>query len=149
MTVNVRPFDPDRPDDIAFIADSWIRSYLNTRRYDKDSYEIAAMSLREYIKWALSSFEVAVAETDDGGDLVGWIAYDSENAVLVYVYVKLKYRKNGYATTMVNDLVRGSFEGKLHACFQTPAMFWMGPKWGAIVDEWDSLDRFFFASQEG
>jgi GNAT superfamily N-acetyltransferase len=144
--ITVREIDTDNSDDVAFVTDSWIRSYLGPRHYDRASYDVAARNVRDVVSWVVGSFTVAIAECD--GELIGWIAFDHETHTLFYVYVKLRFRRNGYATRMVQDLVRGDDRDcPIRAAFQTPAMHWMAPRWGAVVDEWDALDQFMFATQ--
>lgn len=96
-----------KADDAALIFDSWTRSLSRTLHPAErgDEYWTAQ---KELIATTLESRDAVVLVAERDGEILGWLCGErAKPAVLHYVYVKRKHRRQGVARDLVSALLDG------------------------------------------
>lgn len=83
-----------RPDDLAFVLDSWLQSYRDNNPEARALPRALFYSMhRRVVERLLARSLVVVAcAKDNPNHILGWAAYETEPGVLHYLYVKAAYR---------------------------------------------------------
>lgn len=93
-----------RPDDLRYVMDSWLKSYLagRTHAWRHVDYKRAVRGHRRVVDELRKRARIRIA-VDPAADFVilGWACADSE--CLHYVYVKKKFRRAGIARVLIED----------------------------------------------
>ena len=97
--------EPAAPHDVAFVCDSWLRSF-------RRSPSTAGMSVSVYwdrfapqVRELVASGSVLVARPEDWDrGIIGWVSYEKapHTFVLHYVYVKNVYRRMGVMAKLLS-----------------------------------------------
>lgn len=107
--VRLRPMEPD---DIPFVASSWIRSYSERGRTAQGMEYAAQMDghgpiVDEILRRATTRATIA-CYPQQPKLILGWVVTEgtSRAAIVHYVYVKQNYRRNGFAKKLL-ECMRG------------------------------------------
>ena len=94
---------PMRADDVAFVRNSWARSYAEAQSLHPQDVRGHVEGHLRLIDRILARADVLVAAfAEDDSEIFGWVCHDPE--ALHYAYTKAAYRRSGVARRLLEEV---------------------------------------------
>lgn len=116
-------------DHLAYIQDTFIRSYITQKGYDNKSYKHNADKLRSKLPSLWNEYIPFLIVDSINEDLfLGWVAF-RDNKIL-YIYIKKEYRKRGIGKGIISKITdKPIFQ------LNTLSLKYFCPKVNGLVDD--------------